>query len=98
MSNSQNTATSSSFVSIWKPRSGNVLPDTNKHEKAQTQVIDIDALRAISRIVLAIQQRIDARDNPGNDTKPFPAGIPSSSKITGPNSGQDNNRGEAEDR
>jgi hypothetical protein len=98
MSKSRSIGRNSSFVSIRKPRSCNVLSDTNKHEKARTQVIDINALRAISRIVLAIQKRIDAGNNAENDSKPCPAGNPSSSKITGPNSCKDNNRGEAEGR
>lgn len=98
MSKSQNATSNSSLVSIWKPRSCSVLPDADKHEEDQTHVIDIEALRAIRRIVLVIEKRINSGDNFGNNPRPSPAGNPSSSKTPGPNSGHDNNQGEADDR
>jgi hypothetical protein len=98
MAKSRNTRTKVSSVSIWEPRSCNVLPDANKDEKAQTQFITIDALRAISRIVLAIKTRIAVGDNTGNDTHTCPAGDPSGSTAPSANCGKDTNREKAENR
>ena len=59
MSKSRISCRNSSFVSIRKARSKNLLSYANQHEKVQTPVIDIEALRSISQIVRAIRNRID---------------------------------------
>jgi hypothetical protein len=96
MSKSRILRTNASFVGIRKPRSYSVEPDTDKHEKDSTQAIDIEVLKAIKTTVLAIKKRIGAAGNFGNDSQPYAAGNPSSSKTDGPNSGQDLNSEEAQ--
>ena len=81
MSKSQNTASNSSFVSIWKPRSCSGLPDTDKHEEDQTHAIDIETLRAIKGIVLAIKRRIDSEANVENLPSQVPAEIQAAQKL-----------------
>jgi hypothetical protein len=60
-----------------------MLSYADEDEKTQISVIDIEALRAISRIVRPIQERIDAgeRTRPGPDTETCPAGDPRGSTI-----------------
>jgi hypothetical protein len=91
MSKARFTRANASFVGIRKPGSCNVSPDTNEDGKVRKEVISIDALRTISRIVLAIQQRIAAGNDTGTGTEPCSAGTPSGSKIIGPNSDKDIN-------
>ena len=81
----------SSFGSIREAGSCNVSPDTNKDGKVRKEVISIDALRTISRIVLAIQQRIAAGNDTGTGTEPCSAGTLGGAKIVGPNSDKDIN-------
>ena len=89
---------SSPFDSIREAGSCNVLPDANENEKFRKEVINIDALRTLSRIVLAIQPRIDAGNNQRAGAEPCDAGTSGGPKITGANSGQDTNRGETAGR
>ena len=96
MAKSHSIRKNTSFDSTREASWCNVLPDANENGKVRKQVVNTDALRTISRIVLAIQQRIDAGDNAGNNTQPCPVGTPGSSKTTGPNSGKNTNRGKAE--
>ena len=60
----------------------------------------IEALRAINRIVLAIQERIEAaeRTPEGNHVQTFTVGDPRGSKNTNANCGTDTNGGEEECR
>jgi len=59
MKNSRGRCRNSSFVSIRKAHGQNMLSNTNKHEKVQTPVLNIEALRTISRIVRAIKRRLE---------------------------------------
>jgi hypothetical protein len=90
------TRANASFIGIPEIGSYSVEPDTDKHEKDSTQAIDIEVLKAIKTTVLAIKKRIGAAGNFGNDSQPYAAGNPSSSKTDGPNSGQDLNSEEAQ--
>src|SRR5690349_13669010 len=96
MSNSQNHSTNSTFVSIRYAPSSNVLPDANEHEEAQTLLIDIAALRSISRIVEALKNKIAACDKnrPGINRETDTTGNPSGSKDTRSNCSKDTNREE----
>ena len=93
MSKAPNNGRTLSFVSIWEAPARKVLSDTHEYKKAPTSVIGIEALRTINRIVLAIQDRIDAaeRIKPGNDAEPCSAGDPRGSRTTISNSGTDSN-------
>jgi hypothetical protein len=62
MGETQNTAGNLSFVSIRSAASKNLLPYAHEQEKVETLVIDIEALRAISRILRPIKERIDTED------------------------------------
>lgn len=88
----------SSFGSIPEAGSCNVQPDANDHEKIRKEVINIDALRVISRIVLAIQQRIDAGNDTGTSAEPGSPRNSGGSKTTGPHSGKNHSRGETADQ
>jgi hypothetical protein len=88
----------SSFSSIREAGSCNVQPDANDHENIRKEVINIDALRIISRIVLAIQQRIEAGNDTGTSAEPCSPGNSGSSKTTGPHSGKNHSRGETADQ
>jgi hypothetical protein len=94
----RNTISNSSFVSIRYASSSKVLPDANEHEEAQIPVIDITALRSISRIVAAIKQRIAAgeTDESGDDAQRHSAG--SSSGSTGTSSNCSTNINQEENR
>lgn len=85
MNKSHTISETTSFVSIREARSCNVLSDATKSETIRNEVINIDALKALSRIVVAIQKRIDA-------------GYPGGSKTAGANSSQNTNPGETKDR
>ena len=100
MSKSHKIGRNSSFVSIWKAPAGKESPDANEHKKDPTPVIGIEALRTINRIVLAIGEKIDARERttPGNDVQTGSAGDPRSSRITNSNCGTDSDRDEEEHR
>jgi hypothetical protein len=87
-----------SFDSIPEAGSCNVQPDANDHEKIRKEVINIDALRIISRIVLAIQQRIEAGHDTGTSAEPCSPGNSGGSKTTGPHSGKNHSRGETADQ
>jgi hypothetical protein len=88
----------SSFGSIPEAGSCNVQPDANDHENIRKEVINIDALRAISRIVSAIQRRIDAANDTGTSAEPGSPGNSGGSKTTGPHSGKNHSRGETADQ
>ena len=60
MSKVRNIGRSSSFVSIRSAPSKTYATNTHEHEKVERLVVDIEALRAISRIVRTIKARIDA--------------------------------------
>jgi len=60
MSKSPKIRRNLSFVSIGKPGSKTYATNTHEHEKVERLVVDIEALRAISRIVRTIKERIDA--------------------------------------
>jgi hypothetical protein len=62
MSKLRNIGRNSSFVSIRFAPSKNLLPYAHEQEKVETLVIDIEALRAISRILRPIKERIDTED------------------------------------
>ena len=98
MAKSRSIRRNSSFSSIREAGSCNVQPDANEDEQIRKEVINIDALRIISRIVLAIQRRIDAANSTGTSTESCGAGSSGSSEITGPNSDKDINQREAADR
>ena len=88
MSENSNICANSSFTSIWYAPSGTVVPDASNHENIEIPLIDIAALRCISRIVKDIKTKIAAAagNTPGiRDT----AGDPSGSTITSSNRGTD---------
>jgi len=58
MERSRNTVENSPLVSIRKARSQKHATDTNGYEKAQTPTLSLEALRAIARIVRAIDSRL----------------------------------------
>jgi hypothetical protein len=98
MSKSRFTRENAFSVGIREPGSRYVPPDTDKDEKDSTHAIDLEVLKAIRTTVLGIKKRIDAGGNFGNDSQECVAGNPSSSKITGPNSGENRKPEAAEDR
>jgi hypothetical protein len=98
MSKSPKIPRNSFSVSIREAGSCNVQPDANDHEKIRKEVINIDALRVISRIVLAIQQRIEAGHDTGTSAEPCSPGNSGGSKTTGPHSGKNHSRGETADQ
>jgi hypothetical protein len=51
-----------SLISIRSAASKNLLPYAHEQEKVETLVINIEALRAISRILRPIKERIDTED------------------------------------
>ncbi|HKX83560.1 MAG TPA: hypothetical protein VJL58_05005 [Pyrinomonadaceae bacterium] len=60
MTSSEQNVRNSSFVSIRKGRSQNVLSDTYEDEKAPIPRINITVLRAIGRTVRAIKKRMES--------------------------------------
>jgi hypothetical protein len=68
--------------------------DTNRDEKVQTPVLDIEALRTISRIVRAIKIRIDIANGEHNpkDIQDSATGDAGSAAPTCPVGGQDHDR------
>ena len=60
MKMSRNIGRNSLSVSIRKAPAQNVLSDTNEDEKAPIQTLSLDALRALGRIVRAINDRLEA--------------------------------------
>ena len=60
MTTTRTPGRNSASVSIRKARSQNVLSDTYEDGKEQVPVLDVEALRAIGRIVREIKRRIDA--------------------------------------
>lgn len=98
MSRTRFTRGNASFVGIRTTGSYNVLSDTNEDGKVRKEVINFEALRIINRIVLAIQQRIDAANTTGVSAESCSAGTSGGSKIIGPNSSKDTNQRETADR
>jgi hypothetical protein len=84
----------SSFVGIPSAPSWQVSRDAYETEKLGTQVINIEALRAIGRIVQAIKQRTEAGEGTGagHDTENPSAGDPHGSTTISPNSSPNSNR------
>ncbi len=77
-------SSNSSFISIWKGSSKNLLPYTNGHEKDEIAALDIDGLGTIGRILRVVKGRIEAAEDASKATGgnlPGPA-------ATGPNSSQ----------
>jgi hypothetical protein len=62
MGNSSKISKNLSIVSIRSAASKNLLPYAHEQEKVENLVIDIEALRAISRILRPIKERIDTED------------------------------------
>jgi len=60
MTTTRTPGRNSASVSIRKARSQNLLSDTYEDGKEQVPVLDVEALRAIGRIVREIKRRIDA--------------------------------------
>ena len=89
MTKSRSIGRNSSFINIRKAHSKNVLSDTNGHEKVEAAVIDIEALRAIRRIVRPIKQRIEAGEAAGAEK--CPAGDLGGPGTTSPNCSQNTN-------
>src|SRR5262245_10956782 len=98
MSKSRKIPRNSFLVSMREPGSCNVEPDANDHEKIRKEVINIDALRVISRIVLAIEQRIDAGNDTGTSAELRSPRNSGGSKTTCPHSGKNHSRGETADQ
>jgi hypothetical protein len=88
MSTSPKIRKKSSFGSIREPRWCNASPDANQDGKNRKQVIDIEALRAIRRIVLEIRKRIGAESRRESAVEGCPTGDSGSSETAGANSGQ----------
>jgi predicted RNA-binding protein with RPS1 domain len=66
MEKSRNTGGNYASISIRKARAQNVVSNTYEHEKAQKPTLGFEALRAVSRIVRDIKERLRAG---GKDTK-----------------------------
>jgi hypothetical protein len=62
MGNSSKISKNLSIGSIRSAASKNLLPYAHEQEKVETLVINIEALRAISRILRPIKERIDTED------------------------------------
>jgi hypothetical protein len=94
MDTSNSISGSSCFVGIRCTSSSQVSPDTYGTEKLGTQIINIDALRAIGRIVQAIKQKVEAGggSRARHDTEKHPAGDPHSPTTVSPYSRQNINR------
>jgi hypothetical protein len=94
MNETQNTSGNSSFVSIRYAPLSKVLPDANEHEEAQPLLIDIVALRSISRIVKEIKNKIAGADGnrPGINGERDAAEDTSSPTNTSSNRGTNINR------
>src|SRR5262245_61238350 len=91
MKKSRGRCRNSSFVSIRKAPVQNMLSNTNRDEKVQTTVLNIEALRTIGRIVRAIKTQIDIanREHNPRDTQDSAAGDADSAATTCPVGGQD---------
>jgi hypothetical protein len=59
MKKSRGRCRNSAFVSIRKAPVQKYVTDTNKDEKLQTPILDIEALRTIGRIVWAIKELLE---------------------------------------
>jgi len=94
MKNSRGHCRNSSFVSIRKVPGQKYATDTNRDEKVQKPVLDIEALRTIGRIVRGIKTRIDIANGEHNpkDIQDSAAGHAGSSATTCPVGGQDHDR------
>ena len=73
----------SAFGSIREASSCKVQPDANADGKNRKEGIDVDALRAISRIVVSIHERLAAGEIAGEGTRD---GGRDSSETAGANS------------
>lgn len=85
-----------SSVSIRKAPARKYVTDTNQDEKVQQPILDIDALRAIGRIVRAIKERIEAsqRSETGSDPEAHGAGDNSGSGAASQDRSQAHGRGD----
>ena len=95
MSKARSIGRNSTAVSIPKGSSKNLLPYAHEQEKVETLVIDIEALRAISRILRLIKERIDTED--GADRGNCTAGDQCAT-ATGANCSQNNHSEKGEKR
>src|SRR5262249_21746085 len=97
MKKSRGGCRNSFFVSIRKAPPQKYATDTNKDEKVQTPILDIEALRTIGRIVRAVKVRIDLAANGQHNPKDIQdsaAGDASSATPTCPVGGQDHETSE----
>ena len=97
MSKSQNSASNSSFVSIWKPRSGGITADASKREKLEALLLDIEGLRGVSRIADGIRARIGSSEQCESEAQlqQSGAGDPSSPTAVSSNRSTDTNQEES---
>jgi len=93
MKMSRNDTRNSALVSIWEGPSQSCATDTNKDEKVPTPILNIEALKTISRIVRAIKARINVANGQHSQKDPATtAGDAGSRAPTCPVSGQDHDR------
>jgi hypothetical protein len=95
MGNSSKISKNLSIGSIRSAASKNLLPYAHEQEKVETLVINIEALRAISRILRPIKERIDTED--GADRGNCTAGDQCAT-ATGANCSQNNHSGDGKKR
>src|SRR5262249_42619322 len=96
MKKSRGGCRNSFFVSIRKAPLQKYATDTNRHEKVQTPILGIEALRTIGRIVRPVKVRIDLANGQHNpkDIQDSAAGDASSAPPTCPVGGQDHETSE----
>jgi len=96
MSNSRKIGRNSSFGGIRYAPSSKVVPNANEREETEIPVIDIAALRNITRIVETIKQKIAAGERNGsrNNSDTHAAGDPSGSTNTSSNCSENTNQEE----
>jgi len=84
------------FISIRKEPAQKYATDAHQDEKLQQPILDIDGLRTIGRIVMAIKRRIEAgqRSETGSDPETRDAGDNSGSVAASEDRSQDHGRGE----
>jgi len=95
MGNSSKISKNLSIISIRSGASKNLLPYAHEEEKIETLVIELEALRAISRILRPIKDRIDTED--GADRGNCTAGDQCAT-ATGANCSQNNHSEKGEKR
>jgi len=85
-----------SSISISKAPAQKCGTDTNQDEKPQEPILDIEGLRTIGRIVMAIKERIEAgqRSQTGSDPETRDAGDNNGSVAVSQDRSQDHCPGE----